>query len=265
MVRQAAIACAILVSFSLSALVGAEQRTHGAPPPVPMRQTAAPTRSAPPPPPPLPPPAIPAAPQTVPPPILLPMPSLNPPPAGGLTPSAPFTPGTIQPRHDVFLNGRRNPYGNRTRYPVVYGYGGYSYTSEPEPTAPPAAPAVTGGLRITGVPGEAQVFVDGYFVGTIADLEAARPLTVTAGPHRLELRAAGYQSVTIDVQITAYETLTYRAALDRLPAPPPPPRAPAAAASPMYLIPNCYLGNVPPRANRLPSGCDIKRVQVLKN
>jgi hypothetical protein len=31
----------------------------------------------------------------------------------------------------------------------------------------------------------------------------------------------------------------------------------------MYVIPNCYLGNIPPRANRLPSGCDIKQVQVL--
>jgi hypothetical protein len=31
----------------------------------------------------------------------------------------------------------------------------------------------------------------------------------------------------------------------------------------MYLIPNCYLGNVPPRANRLSPGCDIKQVQVL--
>ncbi len=31
----------------------------------------------------------------------------------------------------------------------------------------------------------------------------------------------------------------------------------------MYLIPNCYLGNVPPRPSRLPSGCDITRVQVL--
>jgi hypothetical protein len=40
--------------------------------------------------------------------------------------------------------------------------------------------------------------------------------------------------------------------------------APAGPATVMYLIPNCYLGNLPPRQNRLPSGCDAKRVQVLK-
>src|SRR5215468_11400361 len=127
MVRRVSIVCAILAS--LSALVSAQVRTHGAPPSVPMRQTPAAPRAAPPP------PAIPAQPQTVPPPILLPMPSLTPPPAGGLTPRAPFTPATIQPSRDVFLNGRRNPYGNRPQYPILYGSGGYPYTSEPEPTA----------------------------------------------------------------------------------------------------------------------------------
>jgi hypothetical protein len=31
----------------------------------------------------------------------------------------------------------------------------------------------------------------------------------------------------------------------------------------MYLIPNCYLGNVPPKAERLPQGCDVTRVQEI--
>jgi hypothetical protein len=259
MVRQISIACAIL--FSVSALAAAQQRTRGAAPPVPPRQTPAAPRTAPPPP---------AQPQSVPPPLLLPMPSLTPPPAGGLTPPVPFTPGSIQPSRDVFRNGRRDPYGNHARFPIVYGSGGYSYTSEPDPATTPsatAAPVVTGGLRLSGAPGEAQVFVDGYFVGTLADIEGGRPLAIAAGPHRLEVRAAGYQSIAIDVQIAPYETLTYRAVLDRLPPlPPPSPRtAAAASSSPMYLIPSCYLGNVPPRQSRLPSGCDIKRVQVLKN
>ncbi|HKB11376.1 MAG TPA: PEGA domain-containing protein, partial [Vicinamibacterales bacterium] len=129
--------------------------------------------------------------------------------------------------------------------------------------APSEAPVVMGGLRLTGTTPEAQVFLDGYFVGTLGDIESGRPLTVPAGPHRLEIRAAGYQPVTVDIQITPYETLTYRASLDRTP--PPPRSSSASASSAMYLIPNCYLGNVPPRQNRLPSGCDIKRVQVLGN
>jgi len=30
----------------------------------------------------------------------------------------------------------------------------------------------------------------------------------------------------------------------------------------MYVIPNCYAGNIPPRADRLPAGCDIKNLRV---
>jgi hypothetical protein len=123
---------------------------------------------------------------------------------------------------------------------------------------------VVGFLRVSGTPSEAQIFVDGYFVGTLADVEAGRPLMIDAGPHRLELRAPGYQSTSVDIRLAPNDTLTYRAALDRVPPPAPLARtAASAAASTMYLIPNCYLGNVPPRANRLSPGCDIKQVQVL--
>ena len=60
------------------------------------------------------------------------------------------------------------------------------------------------------------------------------------------------------------------------PAVPAPPAAPAIevpeAVSPpfvaptgsrtLYLIPGCYLGNVPPDAGRLPAGCDISRLKT---
>jgi len=257
MVRQILIASAIVLSAT--PLVTAQQRTmKGAPPPTTTKQTPAPPppRMAPPPP----------QPQTVAPPLLLPMAPLTLPRSGGLTGPVPFTPG--QPSTDIFRNGRRDPFRNRSRYPILSGYGGgYLYGAEPDttqtPPAPSAPPVATGGLRITGTPGDAQVFVDSYFVGTVADIEAGRPLTITAGPHRLEIRAAGYQTIVVDIQITAYETLTYHAALDRLPQQQALRTSAAAASGPMYLIPNCYLGNVPPRPSRLPSGCDIKRVQVL--
>ena len=259
MVRSTSIACAIVLSTSV--LAAAQQRpAHGAAPPVTTTHTQAPPRPAPPPP---------AQPRTTAPsPVMLPLPPLPPTPTGGLTAPVPFTAPTIQ-SPDMFRVGRRDPYRNRSRFPVIYGSGGYGYSTEPDSTTmssfEPAAPAATGGLRLSGTPADAQVFVDGYFVGTLGDITAGRPLTILAGPHRLEIRAAGYQSIAVDIRITAYETLTYPAALDRLPAmPPPAPRATASASSStMYLIPNCYLGNVPPRANRLPSGCDIKQVQVL--
>ena len=217
-----------------------------------------------------PPPMPPAPPRTVAPPIVFPMGPLTQPPSGGLTAPVTFVPstGTVPPR-DIFLNGRRNPYRTYPTPPLA-GYGGYgsygSYAAEPNTTSasqmPPAA-AVVGFLRMAGTPAEAQVFVDGYFVGTLGDIEAGRPLMIEAGPHRLELRAPGYQSTTVDIRLTANDTLTYRAMLERVQPPAAPRTGASAASSTMYLIPNCYLGNVPPRANRLSKGCDIKQLQVL--
>jgi hypothetical protein len=160
------------------------------------------------------------------------------------------------------LNGRRDPYGSSTYGTAYGGYAPYGTDTDAAARSTAGAPQeITGLLRLAGTPGEAQVFVDSYFVGTLADLEAGRPLTVDAGPHRLDVRAPGYQPTTVDVRIAPHDTITYRAALDRIL--PPPPMRVAAAASTMYVIPNCYLGNVPPRPSRLAAGCDIKQVQVL--
>ena len=256
-----------LISFILLLTTGlnAQGPAHGrAAAPAP-RQTQPSHRPSPPPPMPAP---TPAPPRTVAPPIVFPMGPLTQSPSGGLTAPVTFVPsnGAVRPR-DIFLNGRRNPYGN---YPILPGYGGYgsygSYAAEPNTTSAsqmPPAPAVVGFLRVSGTPAEAQVFVDGYFVGTLADIEAGRPLMIEAGPHRLELRAPGYQSTTVDIHLAPNDTLTYRASLERVQPPPPARTGASAASSTMYLIPNCYLGNVPPRANRLSKGCDIKQVQVL--
>lgn len=39
--------------------------------------------------------------------------------------------------------------------------------------------------------------------------------------------------------------------------------APAVASGPVYIIPGCYAGNVPPVAQTLPRGCDATLVTVL--
>ena len=76
------------------------------------------------------------------------------------------------------------------------------------------------------------------------------------------LRWAGY-TVAFDVRIESNETVTYRAALE--PSRRQPPARAAAPPGParMYVIPNCYLGNIPPRQDRLPSGCSTKQVRVI--
>ena len=104
------------------------------------------------------------------------------------------------------------------------------------------------------------MYVDGYYVGLLSDASRGE-LTLDAGAHAIELREIGYETLHVDVQIPADGAITYRGALTRLAPPPssaiaaptlPPPPAPAT----IYMIPRCYVGNVPPRDAVLPPGCD---------
>ena len=57
----------------------------------------------------------------------------------------------------------------------------------------------------------AQVYVDGFYVGTVEDI-SRRPtgLDLAAGWHRLEFRAPGYVTPAVNVTIEADRTLNYR-------------------------------------------------------
>jgi hypothetical protein len=210
-----------------------------------------------------PPPPAPTPSQSAGPPIVYPFPPLMSPPAGGLIRPS----GQMDPRFSPRTPNRaRAPRSGQFGSPFFYGpfASGYSTVEDAAIAAPsPPVAAPTGLLRLSVTPASAQVFIDSYYVGTVADLEAQRALTLPAGPHRIEIRAPYYQPLIVDVRITPYEIVTYRAALERArPEPSAAPR-PAVSSGPMYLIPNCYVGNVPPRPGRLPAGCDIKQVQVL--
>jgi hypothetical protein len=197
---------------------------------------------------------------SVPPPITFPLPPIMPPVGGGLTDPVPFRP----PARDLFR--ARQPFNTNPFKAFPYGGGAYFgpvYDGYPESVTPGRVmpPPAIGMLRFDVTPQSAQVFVDSFYAGTIADIEAQRVLTLPAGPHRIELRAAGYQPVTFDVRIDPTDTVVYRAALER--------ERPAATAprptgpTRMYVIPGCYAGNMAPRADRLPSGCDVKQVRVI--
>ena len=46
------------------------------------------------------------------------------------------------------------------------------------------------------------MYVDGSFAGIVADFDGAfHHLMLTAGPHRIEIRAPGYQPIVFDVAI----------------------------------------------------------------
>jgi hypothetical protein len=113
-------------------------------------------------------------------------------------------------------------------------------------------------------PASAEVYVDGYYIGTVADLAAGRALP--EGPYRLELRASGFDTVTTDVRILAGETITFNRFLTRTPVAPPPTVArvvPPAPAKPFYVIRGCYAGSTHPKDVKLPAGCDVKNVRVV--
>jgi PEGA domain-containing protein len=117
-----------------------------------------------------------------------------------------------------------------------YGYGGsydslvpfdeYSadslapmwYSAEPPlPVGQVSVAAPSGNIRLVVEPSTAQVFVDGYYVGTVDDFRnTLAGLNIDAGRHRLEFRADGYEPLALDVKIEANVTITYRAALRRL-------------------------------------------------
>jgi PEGA domain-containing protein len=118
--------------------------------------------------------------------------------------------------------------------------------------------------------GVLQVYVDGYYVGIPDDFNGE--LELAAGPHRIELRAPGYETLTFDVQIAPQRSVTYRGALkpaDAKPAPdftnPQEPDTTGVAPQPVtpptpttfYVIPGCYFGNVAPKDVALPATCDL--------
>jgi hypothetical protein len=116
-------------------------------------------------------------------------------------------------------------------------------------------------------PVNAQVYVDGLYVGVVDDLRRTVPgRALEAGAHRVELRADGYESSVRDVRIDAGETTLVRADLPRLAATSrsaPAAAAPAAPPRTFYVIPGCYAGDRRPQADRLPRGCQMSALRVI--
>jgi hypothetical protein len=75
-----------------------------------------------------------------------------------------------------------------------------------------------GRLRLKVKPRAAEVYVDGYFAGTVDDFDGVlQRLTLESGPHRIEVRHDDYETLTFDVRITPDQTTTYSGAMKRLP------------------------------------------------
>ena len=121
-------------------------------------------------------------------------------------------------------------------------------------------------------PPVAQVFSDGYYIGIPEDFRFENVGAVLEpGPHRIDLLARGYEPVSFDVNLTRGQSATFRHVLTPLvrapqPAPDAVVKAPLAAKAPttFYLIPGCYMGNVPPKDANLPATCDVARAVTFQ-
>lgn len=75
-----------------------------------------------------------------------------------------------------------------------------------------------GSVKLKMRPREAQVFVDGYYVGIVDEFDGIfQKLELEEGPHRIEVRLDGYEPQSFDVRITFDHTITLRGELTRVP------------------------------------------------
>ena len=163
------------------------------------------------------------------------------------------------------------PFAGPYPTPYYYSYPPYYFPYAPAvdygyvQPAPPRPRVETGGLVLQSVPDAAQVYVDGFYVGSgEAFGSRGRALDLPAGPHRVELRAPGYESLTFSVNVNPYEIVRFAGEMQPLTVPPPQRvSSPAVAARATYVIPNCYAGDRPP-VRSLPPGCDRRKLQTRK-
>jgi len=74
-----------------------------------------------------------------------------------------------------------------------------------------------GGVSVDIMPSNAQISVEGVFVGTVEDLSAANaPFALAPGDHYIEVRLPGYRTASVDVTIVAGEVTPLRGVLEPL-------------------------------------------------
>lgn len=110
--------------------------------------------------------------------------------------------------YDPYLfSGYGGPYG---------GYGGAYGGSDPYQGSYGGSYRGAGSMRLKVKPADAQVYVDGYFVGTVDSFDGAfQRLAIEEGAHKVEVRAEGFETVQFDVMIIPGETVTYKGELKR--------------------------------------------------
>jgi hypothetical protein len=90
-------------------------------------------------------------------------------------------------------------YGSTGWYPGTYDYG---YSSQSE---------LTGNVRVLVRPKDAQVWVDGYYAGVVDEFDGTfQRLRLEEGPHRIEVRKEGFETMRFDIRVLYDKTINLR-------------------------------------------------------
>jgi PEGA domain-containing protein len=114
-------------------------------------------------------------------------------------------------------------YGLWVGYPVAYPYY-YPYPAPyPDPNYPTypypsdsvnVTPSAIGWLSFDITPTYADVYVDGQYVGTVADFgPTTQPLSLAPGRHYVSIRAAGFAPMVFDVDVLPGQVLPYQGSM----------------------------------------------------
>ena len=76
----------------------------------------------------------------------------------------------------------------------------------------------TGGVRLKVNARDAEVYVDGYYAGTVDDFDGLwQQLRLDDGGYRIEIRKPGFETLTFDVRVQPGRTITYRGDMQPIP------------------------------------------------
>jgi hypothetical protein len=160
----------------------------------------------------------------------------------GAVPASSRTPDHVDravPRHSPAYPPRRDYYDPHYHYYDPWGYGtfslGYFYFSPwgygpgywgPGPWGPgyygygPYVPYGydLGMVKLKVRPRDAEVYVDGYYAGTVDDFDGVfQALKLDSGGHKIEIRKPGFATLQFDVLVQPERSITYRGEMKPIP------------------------------------------------
>lgn len=94
-----------------------------------------------------------------------------------------------------------------------YGYGGPYWGQYAGPYG-----YDIGSVRLKVKPEDAEVYVDGYYAGTVDDFDGIfQSLKLDSGGYRIEIRKDGFEPLTFDVRVQYDRKITFRGELEPIP------------------------------------------------